>query len=169
MVFDGKVTNDSFQFWKFSSQDEREIIEHYNASLRFVATMSGLTRWQFIFGEVEVENDREFGDYHTKAIDETWYRAAVLQHRIDPQSFFYSVQHSEDEKEEGELKVTASMAIFPRDGGMEAPSCVVGFQLSQPAMTQRFMEIASKSNVSVLLLDFPRLARKSLFFYLSML
>lgn len=124
------------------------MIERYNASLRFVATMSGLTRWQFIFGEVEVENDREFGDYHTKAIDETWYRAAVLQHKLDPHSFFYSVQHSEDEKEEGGLKVTASMAIFPRDGGLEAPGCVVGFQFSQPTMYERFLEITSKSNVS---------------------
>lgn len=110
--------------------------------------MSGLTRWQFVFGEVEVENDREFGDYHTKAIDETWYRAAVLQHKIDPQSFFYSVQHSEDEKEDGGLKVTASMALFPRDGGMEAPSCVVGFQMSQAAMSNALWDITSKSNVS---------------------
>lgn len=111
--------------------------------------MSGLTRWQFIFGEVEVENDREFGDYHTQAIDETWYRAAVLQHKIDPHSFFYSVQHHEDEKEPGGLKVTASMAIFPRDGGLESPSCVVGFQFSQSAMYDRFMEITSKSSVGI--------------------
>uniref|UniRef100_A0A336MH80 CSON014735 protein n=1 Tax=Culicoides sonorensis TaxID=179676 RepID=A0A336MH80_CULSO len=124
LVFDAKVTNNSYQTWKFANKEEQDLIESYNASLRFVATMSGLTRWQFIFGEVEVENDREFGDYHTKAIDETWYRAAVLQHKLDPHSFFYSVQHSEDEKEEGGLKVTASMAIFPRDGGLEAPSCV---------------------------------------------
>ena len=120
----------------------------YNATLRFVATMSGLTRWQFIFGEVEIETDQEFGDYHTTAIDETWYKSAILQHKIDQQSFVYSVPHESDPKEDGDLKVTASMAIFPRDGGMEAPSCVVGFQFSQELMLDRFMEITSKTNVS---------------------
>ena len=83
LVFDAKVTNNSYRSWKFESDEEREIIERYNATLRFVASMSGLTRWQFIFGEVEVETDREFGDYHTTAIDEQWYKSAILQHKTD--------------------------------------------------------------------------------------
>lgn len=58
LVFDAKVTNNSFRNWQFASEQERDIIERYNATLRFVATMSGLTRWQFIFGEVEVDTDR---------------------------------------------------------------------------------------------------------------
>lgn len=119
----------------------------YNATLRFVATMSGLTRWQFIFGEVEVESDNEFGDYHKKAIDETWYRSAILQHKIDPKSFVYSVSHASDEMEDEEIKVTASMGIFPRDGGLEAPGCVTGFQFSHQLMYERFMEITSKTTV----------------------
>lgn len=53
-----QVTNASYRSWQFESQEERELIERYNATLRFVATMSGLTRWQFIFGEVEVDTDR---------------------------------------------------------------------------------------------------------------
>lgn len=52
-----------------------------------------------------------------------------------------------DEREEGELKVTASMAIFPRDGGLEAPGCVVGFQFSHAKMMERFRNITSKANV----------------------
>lgn len=32
-----------------------------------------IRRWQFIFGEVEVDSDKEFGDYHKFAVDETWY------------------------------------------------------------------------------------------------
>lgn len=58
MIFDAKVTNASYRSWEFESQEERDLIERYNATLRFVATMSGLTRWQFIFGEVEVDTDR---------------------------------------------------------------------------------------------------------------
>jgi voltage-dependent calcium channel alpha-2/delta-4 len=147
-VFDAKVTNTSFRSWKFETEEEKEIVEMYDAALRFVATMSGLTRWQFIFGEVEVDTDREFGDYHTKAIDETWYKSAILQHNIDATSFVYSVPHESDPPEDGGLKVTASMAIFPRDGGLEAPGCVVGFQFSHKLMYERFMNITSKDNVS---------------------
>uniref|UniRef100_A0A1B0CZ82 Uncharacterized protein n=1 Tax=Phlebotomus papatasi TaxID=29031 RepID=A0A1B0CZ82_PHLPP len=116
LVFDAKVTNTSYREWRFESAEEKELIQRYNATLRFVATMSGLTRWQFIFGEVEVDTDREFGDYHTTAIEESWYKSAILQHKIDPQSFVYSVPHASDPAEDYELKVTASHAIFPRDG-----------------------------------------------------
>ncbi|XP_052896426.1 voltage-dependent calcium channel subunit alpha-2/delta-3 [Anopheles moucheti] len=144
LIFDAKVTNNSYRNWEFESENERKIIEMYNATLRFVATMSGLTRWQFIFGEVEVDTDSEFGDYHKKAIDETWYRSAILQHKIDPKSFVYSVPHESDPPEDGELKVTATMAIFPRDGGLEAPGCVTGFQFTHSLMYDRFMEITSK-------------------------
>lgn len=151
LIFDAKVTNTTYRTWKFESIEERSIIERYNATLRFVATMSGLTRWQFIFGEVEVDSDREFGDYHTTAVDETWYKSAILQHQIDANSFVYFVPHEADPPEEGELKVTASHAIFPRDGGIEAPGCVVGFQFSHALMGERFMEITSKANVSFFL------------------
>uniref|UniRef100_A0A182WHK4 VWFA domain-containing protein n=1 Tax=Anopheles minimus TaxID=112268 RepID=A0A182WHK4_9DIPT len=144
LIFDAKVTNNSYRNWEFENENKRKIIEMYNATLRFVATMSGLTRWQFIFGEVEVDTDSEFGDYHKKAIDETWYRSAILQHKIDPKSFVYSVPHESDPPEDGELKVTATMAIFPRDGGLEAPGCVTGFQFTHSLMYDRFMEITSK-------------------------
>ncbi|XP_055640550.1 voltage-dependent calcium channel subunit alpha-2/delta-3 isoform X1 [Toxorhynchites rutilus septentrionalis] len=145
LVFDAKVTNMSYRNWEFENENERKILEMYNATLRFVATMSGLTRWQFIFGEVEVDSDNEFGDYHKNAIDETWYRSAILQHKIDPKSFVYSVPHFMDDPEGEELKVTASMGIFPRDGGLETPGCVTGFQFSQQMMYERFMEITSKT------------------------
>lgn len=147
LVFDAKVTNDSYQSWSFKSEREREVVETYSATVRFVGTMSGLTRWQFIFGEVEVDTDTEFGDFHSTAINEAWYKNAILQHQIDKQSFVYSVPHHADEREDNEIKVTASMAIFPRDGGMEAPSCVVGFQFSHALMYERFMEITSKVKV----------------------
>lgn len=58
LIFDAKVTNTSYRTWEFQNEKEQELISRYNATLRFVATMSGLTRWQFIYGEDEVENDR---------------------------------------------------------------------------------------------------------------
>lgn len=60
----------------------------------------------------------------------------------------YSVPHPTDPLEiDGEIKVTASHAIFPKDGGVEAPACVVGFQFSHDQMFQNFMEITSEFNV----------------------
>jgi hypothetical protein len=44
--------------------------------------------------------------------------------------------------------VMASHAIFPRDGGMEAPSSVVGLQFQHSALFSRFMTITSKTTVS---------------------
>ncbi|XP_037048766.1 voltage-dependent calcium channel subunit alpha-2/delta-3 [Bradysia coprophila] len=147
LIFDAKVTNASYGQWEFESESDRELFLRFNATLRFVATNSGLTRWQFILEEeIEVDTDIEFGDYHKFAIDETWYKAAILQHRIDPLSFVYSVPHVSDDPENEELKVTASHAIFPRDGGLEAPGLVVGFQFSHALMHKRFMEITSKAD-----------------------
>lgn len=148
LLFDAKVTNESYGRWKFENDYERKLINYYNATLRFVATMSGLTRWQFIHGEVEVAGDKEFGDNYKRAIDETWYRSAVLQHKIDPQSFVYSVPHEKTVPPDEEIVVTASHAIFPRDGGLEAPAAVVGFQFSHQMLQERFEEIISKRTVS---------------------
>lgn len=58
LVFDARVTNASYGTWIFESAAAEELIKSYNATLRFVATMSGLTRWQFIYGETEVEGDK---------------------------------------------------------------------------------------------------------------
>ncbi|XP_030376767.1 voltage-dependent calcium channel subunit alpha-2/delta-3 [Scaptodrosophila lebanonensis] len=146
LVFDAKVTNSSYGEWKFENEEEKALIESFGATLRFVATMSGLTRWQFIYGEVEVDNDQEFGDYHTTSIDETWYKSAILQHHQERDSFVYSVKHYNDPAQDAELKVTASHAIFPRDGVKEAPACVVGFQFSHARMMERFFNITAVDN-----------------------
>lgn len=52
IVFDASVTQQAFgPAWKFRNDREEDVFMLYNASLRFVATMSGLTRWQNIYGE----------------------------------------------------------------------------------------------------------------------
>lgn len=45
LIFDAKVTNASYRTWAFESESERELIERFRATLRFVATNSGLTRY----------------------------------------------------------------------------------------------------------------------------
>lgn len=51
LVFDAKATDPLYKTWEFKDKDEEILFLRYNASLRFAATMSGLTRWQFVFGE----------------------------------------------------------------------------------------------------------------------
>ncbi|KAI8121228.1 hypothetical protein CVS40_7643 [Lucilia cuprina] len=56
-------------------------IERFGSHLRFVATTEWFERWQFIYGEVEVENDREFWEIIIlKAIDENLYRSVYWAH-----------------------------------------------------------------------------------------
>lgn len=56
LIFDAKVTNESYGTWSFKDEAERKLIEvDFNATLRFVATNSGLTRSvcrdsSFLFG-----------------------------------------------------------------------------------------------------------------------
>lgn len=49
LIFDAKVTNTSYRTWAFESESERQLIERFNATLRFVATNSGLTRFVIHF------------------------------------------------------------------------------------------------------------------------
>lgn len=91
---------------------------------------------------------REFGDYHNTAIDQTWYKAAILQHETDPESFVYFVPHDGVPDDDGILRVSASHAIFPHDGNAKAPGCVVGFQFNHDLMVKRFREITTKDKVS---------------------
>lgn len=57
LVFDAKVTKNIYTNWEFTNEAEKKLFEKFNSTIRFIATMSGLTRWQYILGEVEVEDD----------------------------------------------------------------------------------------------------------------
>lgn len=64
----------------------------------------------------------------------------------------YSVPHDDkdDIKEEGDVKVMASHAIFRMDAGKEAPGCVVGFQFEQNFMYKRFISITKQHDRNVI-------------------
>ncbi|KAK9685704.1 Neuronal voltage-dependent calcium channel alpha 2acd [Popillia japonica] len=141
LVFDAKSTLQAFKEpWTFKNDREELLFRRYNATLRFVATMSGLTRWEYIFGEANGTSTKEFGDDHPRAIDETWYKSAVLQHQYDIDSFVYSVPLQPSSTED--LLITGSYAIFPKDAGIEAPASVVGFQFSHSHLAKSFFDIA---------------------------
>jgi hypothetical protein len=89
--------------------------QRFGYTLAFVATRSGLTRWQdFLVDETEVPSEPppdHFSRMHPRAIDEIWYKRAVEQHYVQPESFVFSIPIDEDGATNSTL-VTASRAIF---------------------------------------------------------
>lgn len=80
-----------------------------------MATHSGLTRWQdFHFDEAVKEKTQNFGAKYPRAIDEIWYKRAVEQHYVHPESFVFSVPILKDTKDfvHNSTLVTASRAVF---------------------------------------------------------
>ncbi|XP_018566720.1 voltage-dependent calcium channel subunit alpha-2/delta-3 isoform X2 [Anoplophora glabripennis] len=133
LIFDARNTHTSYRK-KFQFKINNSSFLFYKPSLRFVATMSGLTRWEYIFDQTNSADPKskkkEFGDLHPRAINEKWYKNAVLQHHYDNESFVYSVPFDCGFTDIDPV-VTGSYAIFPSDGGLEAPGSVVGFQFNQ--------------------------------------
>ncbi|CAH2102250.1 unnamed protein product [Euphydryas editha] len=158
LVFDAKLSAPYFRTWE-ATDEERNLAQKYNVSVRFIATSSGLTRWHYIFEDAKNERVDElgrrekeypgdvFGDKYSKAIEEIWYKAAVLQHMIDKESLVISTNLPvlDDtikspppiENDDGDITVTSSYAIFYKDGESETPAAVVGFQF----MYSNFQEI----------------------------
>ncbi|XP_051159665.1 voltage-dependent calcium channel subunit alpha-2/delta-3 isoform X3 [Leptopilina boulardi] len=142
LVFDARATYKSFV------EDFRMnyLAKTYNVFLRFIATQSGLTRWQYIgdkkIGKGTYYDKIEFGDLHKKAVNEPWYKGAIFQHQVDPTSVSITVPP----KSTVNPIVTVSMGIFPKDGGLEAPAAVVGFQMPMKAFLARFKNITSRTN-----------------------
>ncbi|XP_034830585.1 voltage-dependent calcium channel subunit alpha-2/delta-3 [Maniola hyperantus] len=165
LVFDAKLSTPYFRTWE-ASEEERSLAEKYNVNVRFIATSSGMTRWHYIFDDsknekVDTEGNRTkeypgdvFGDFYYNAIEETWYKAAVLQHMIDKESLVIATNLPVLDKSiksrpaitntDGDIIVTASYAIFYKDGDSETPAAVVGFQY----MFSNFQEIFFKMTES---------------------
>lgn len=80
-----------------------------------MATHSGLTRWQdFPLDDSEesaTPPDEHFSRLYPRTIDEIWYKRAVEQYYVQPDSFVFSVPLDEKGADNTTL-VTASRAIF---------------------------------------------------------
>ncbi|XP_059352267.1 voltage-dependent calcium channel subunit alpha-2/delta-3-like isoform X7 [Daphnia carinata] len=111
----------------------------FGISVAFVATRSGLLRWQ----DISTIDDKHFSEVNLNAIDQTWYKRAVDQYSVEPDSFVYSVPFSTGTGITNESVVTASHAIFVEKGGYKAPAAVVGLQYRNSAFRETFFNITS--------------------------
>ncbi|XP_043672455.1 voltage-dependent calcium channel subunit alpha-2/delta-3 isoform X1 [Vespula pensylvanica] len=119
----------------------KEFQQRFGVTLAFMATHSGLTRWQdFLLDEEDPIPDDHFSNMYPKAIDEVWYKRAVEQHYVQPESFVFSVP-IDDEGADNTTLVTASRAIFIGNGKTKAPVAVVGFQFQHTALQGLFQNI----------------------------
>jgi hypothetical protein len=85
---------------------------------------------------------REFAEQNRRAMDAIWFKRAVDQHNIEPDSFVFSVPHNSGPRGEKPL-VTASHAVFIEDKGHRAPAMVVGLQFQHSALASHFINITS--------------------------
>ncbi|XP_071450777.1 voltage-dependent calcium channel subunit alpha-2/delta-3 isoform X1 [Hetaerina americana] len=146
LVFDAKVTEWFPKNISQSSKEEKgkEFKQRFGITVSFVATRSGLTRWQdypVASDSEEASSEPHFSVLNKRAIDEVWYKRAVEQHFVDPASYVYSVPFKADYKNDS--LVTASNAIFHTEGRKSAPAAVVGFQFRHSALYARFKNITS--------------------------
>lgn len=105
LVFDGELTSHNFtEKFEYPSAEEKALGEAYGVFLRFIATQSGLTRWQDVgnppadiplakpppsdyeYEDEVVKPKLEFGDLHARAVNEPWYKGAIFQHNEEPES-----------------------------------------------------------------------------------
>ncbi|XP_055376852.1 voltage-dependent calcium channel subunit alpha-2/delta-3 isoform X2 [Condylostylus longicornis] len=147
LAFDARVTE-----WfskNISNKDNKddkgnEFKERFGITVAFLATQSGLTRWQDFYTNNNSEYRQDYDSHfkEIKAIDEIWYKRAVEQHFIEPQSFVFSVPFNAGENP-NEALVTASHAIFHSNGKESAPAAVVGFQFEHSKLNSLFRNITS--------------------------
>ncbi|KAL0134731.1 hypothetical protein PUN28_001482 [Cardiocondyla obscurior] len=135
LVYDAKATEWFAQQTPPGAKDpssEEQFKQRFGVILAFMATHSGLTRWQDILppDEGTVPEDH-FSKLYPRAIDEVWYKRAVEQYYIDPDSFVFSVPIEDESEDNSTLIVTASRAVFIKK---KAPAVVVGFQFEHTAL-----------------------------------
>ncbi|XP_020292815.1 voltage-dependent calcium channel subunit alpha-2/delta-3 isoform X2 [Pseudomyrmex gracilis] len=143
LVFDAKATNDSFRGDYLNlPYKTRKLAQEYGVFIRFIATQSGLTRWHHLHA-TELPDDDDgivFGDLHRRAVNEPWYKAAIIQNDSDTISLSVPWEAGSD------AIITVSMSISPKDGGKKAAAAVVGFQMPMTSLYKRFIELTSMTN-----------------------
>ncbi|XP_048521974.1 voltage-dependent calcium channel subunit alpha-2/delta-3-like isoform X2 [Dendroctonus ponderosae] len=71
-----------------------QLIKQYGIVVAFMATHSGLTRWQTFPQNIDnTIYERHFHHVHNRAIDEVWYKRAVEHSYVDAGAYVYSVPH----------------------------------------------------------------------------
>ena len=70
-----------------------------------------------------------------------WYKRAVDQYNIEPESFVFSVPF--DAASSSRPLVTATHAVFVEHKGHRAPAAVVGLQFQHSTLASHFQNITS--------------------------
>lgn len=74
----------------------------------------------------------------------SWYKRAVEQHSVDPETFVFSVPfNSGYTGKNNKTLVTAAHAIFIEHRGHKAPAAVVGLQIQHESLARHFINITS--------------------------
>lgn len=90
-----------------------------------------------------------FSDTNNRATDELWYKRAVDQHSIEPDSFVFSVPFDSGYTDKADAPlVTATHAIFIDHRGHKAPAAVVGLQFQHDSLARHFINITSAVRLS---------------------
>ena len=134
----------------------REITKTYGITLTFVATRSGLTRFEDHRTEEEkanatYTNERPFSETHVRATDELYYKRAVDYHKVNSSAFVFSVPF--DAVSRDQVYVTASQAVFIGNGKQKAPAAVVGLQFKHKKFAERFFNHSTKCGAKKCLID----------------
>ncbi|XP_023166211.2 voltage-dependent calcium channel subunit alpha-2/delta-3 isoform X1 [Drosophila hydei] len=123
---------------------KRQGYQKFVVATSFVATRSGLLRWIDHIKRPEDTPEPHFSEDNVRAMDTSWYKRAVDQHTVEPDSFVYSVPFGSGYAiKSNATLVTASHAIFVEHRGHKAPAGVVGLQFQHDSLAKHFINITS--------------------------
>lgn len=89
-------------------------------------------------------NYSHFSDINAKAMDTTWFKRAIDQHNIEPDSFVYSVPFDSGYNgKNSSVLVTAAHSIFIEHRGHKAAAGVIGLQYTHETLAAHFINITS--------------------------
>jgi len=156
MILDAQITNIFTE--KNSRKTPDALFKLFGINLSFVATRSGLTRWEehkpppapndpgYMEDDdtYDPNNPKEphFSEVNNEATDEVWYKRAVDYHYNNPQSFVFSVPFDIGDKRP--TQVMATHAIFKGKGNRKAPAGVVGVEINYDHFRDTFMNTTNK-------------------------
>ncbi|XP_074600888.1 voltage-dependent calcium channel subunit alpha-2/delta-3-like isoform X2 [Brevipalpus obovatus] len=163
LVFDAKATDIDAKNCGINPnigiRNEKKIAEMFGVTLTFVATRSGLTRFEDHRSPEQKEENSDYPDpetdfieTHNKAIDELYYQRAVDFHRFNSTAFLFSVPFNsgtrntsaETRSDRHPIYVTGSHAIFVGQGKQKAPAAVVGLLARQQIFAERFFNFSER-------------------------
>ncbi|XP_044013725.1 voltage-dependent calcium channel subunit alpha-2/delta-4 isoform X2 [Aphidius gifuensis] len=145
LVHDAKVTAWFANINTTRDEKGKEFQQRFKLTMAFMASHSGLMRWQDYplddNDDLIADPDEHFSQMYRRGIDEIWYKRAVEQFYIHPDSFVFSIPIDEDNGADNTTLVTASRAIFIQNNKAKAPAAVVGFQFKHKALQELFRDI----------------------------